>query len=487
MAFTPIGDIAVIGLAVMGQNLILNMADRGFVVVAYNRTVKKVEDFLENEAKGTTIIGAFSIHDLVTKLKRPRKILLLVKAGKAVDDLIEQLMPYLTDGDIIIDGGNSDYKDTQRRYKVLNERHILFVGTGISGGEEGARYGPSLMPGGHDEAWPYLEPIFHAISAKVNGIPCCHWVGSDGAGHFVKMVHNGIEYGDMQIISEIYAILLKFDLSPDEIADIFSEWNEDELNSFLIEITSNIIRYKDSDGSYLLPKILDVAEQKGTGKLTIMASLEYGVPVTIISEAVYSRFLSSLYDERQKASKSIIDLTQIRESGQKISERMISNLRDALYASKLVSYAQGFMLMKKAASINKWNLNYGNIAFMWKGGCIIRSKFLDEIKKAFDKNPDLENLLFSTFFIDEILMSEPGWRNVLKFAVDFNVAVPALSSALAFFDGYRTKKLPTNLIQAQRDYFGAHTYQLENNDNNLPIHTDWTGRGGKVSASSYQA
>ncbi|XP_018332738.1 6-phosphogluconate dehydrogenase, decarboxylating-like isoform X2 [Agrilus planipennis] len=467
----------------MGQNLILNMADHGFTVVAYNRTVEKVHAFLSNEAKGKSIIGAVSIEDLVSKLKAPRRIMLLVKAGNAVDAFIDQLLPYLSKGDIVIDGGNSEYTDTQRRCKELEEKGLRFVGAGVSGGEDGARYGPSLMPGGHSEAWPHIKSIFQSIAAKVDGQPCCHWVGSDGAGHFVKMVHNGIEYGDMQLIGEIYHLMLAIGLDQSEMAYIFEEWNKGELDSFLIEITKDILKFKDADGKYLLPKIRDAAGQKGTGKWTAIAALNYGVPVTLIGEAVFSRCLSALIDERQTASAQLPGPTT-KFSGDKL--KFLEDCRQALYASKIVSYAQGFMLLREAAKMYNWSLDYGSIALMWRGGCIIRSVFLGQIKTAFSKDPTLKNLLFAPFFKEAITKAQSGWRNVVSTAVNIGVPTPALSTALAFYDGYRSKRLPANLLQAQRDYFGAHTYELLGQEGKF-IHTNWTGRGGNISASTYQA
>ncbi|GJQ67340.1 hypothetical protein Trydic_g8236 [Trypoxylus dichotomus] len=454
------GDIGLIGLAVMGQNLILNMADHGFTVVAYNRSIDKVIAFLANEAK-----------------------VLLVKAGSAVDSFIEQLLPYLDRGDIVVDGGNSEYTDTQRRYKELQPKGILFVGSGVSGGEEGARYGPSLMPGGDEAAWPHIKHIFQSISAKVDGQPCCEWVGSDGAGHFVKMVHNGIEYGDMQLIGEIYHLMQSIGLNQAEMADAFDEWNKGELDSFLIEITRDILRFKDADGTYLLPKIRDTAGQKGTGKWTAVAALNYGVPVTLIGEAVFSRCLSALKSERQNASK-ILPHPQTKFNGDKQS--FINDLKQALYASKIVSYAQGFMLFREAARQYNWKLDYGSIAMMWRGGCIIRSVFLGQIKRAFDANPNLQSLLLAPFFVDALKKAQNSWRNVIATAVTLGVPTPALSTALAFFDGYRTDRLPANLLQAQRDYFGAHTYELLGKEGTF-VHTNWTGHGGNVSASTYSA
>jgi 6-phosphogluconate dehydrogenase len=474
-------DIAVVGLAVMGQNLILNMNDHGFVVCAFNRTVEKVDKFLANEAKDTKIIGAHSIKEMIDSLKKPRRIMLMVQAGKAVDDFIDSLISLLEPGDIIIDGGNSEYRDTNRRCKRLKENNLFFIGTGVSGGEEGARYGPSIMPGGAHEAWPYVKDIFQSISAKVGNEPCCDWVGQDGAGHFVKMVHNGIEYGDMQLICEAYDILHNaLDMTTDEIGQVFDEWNKTELDSFLIEITADILKFK-VDGKPLLLQIKDSAGQKGTGKWTAIESLDYGIPVTLIGEAVFARCLSSLFDERQHASKVLKGPSNTKYTGDK--KKFTESIRQALYASKIISYAQGFMLLSEAAKKFGWTLNYGGIALMWRGGCIIRSKFLGNIKQAFDKNPNLQNLLLDEFFTNEIHKCQDSWRHCVSQTVLLGIPMPCFSTALAFYDGYRSKTLPANLIQTQRDYFGAHTYYLL--DGSGPHHTNWTGRGGNVSASTY--
>lgn len=475
-------DIALIGLAVMGQNLILNMDSKGFVVCAFNRTVEKVTHFLNNEAKGTNIIGATSMQDMVSKLKTPRRVMLLVKAGSAVDDFIQQLVPLLSKGDIIIDGGNSEYTDTQRRCKELEKLGFLFVGAGVSGGEDGARYGPSLMPGGHKEAWPHIQPIFQAICAKSGDEPCCDWVGEDGAGHFVKMVHNGIEYGDMQLICEAFHLMKNgLGMGQDEMAEVFETWNKGELDSFLIDITKDILKYKDNDGSFLLEKIRDSAGQKGTGKWTAIAALEYGTPVTLIGEAVFARCLSALKEERVEASK-ILTNAPVSFNGDK--KEFLAKIQKALYASKIVSYAQGFMLLREAAKSFGWKLNYGGIALMWRGGCIIRSVFLGNIKDAYTRNPNLSNLLLDDFFSNAILKSQQSWREVVSQAVLLGVPVPALSSALSFYDGYRCAVLPANLLQAQRDYFGAHTYERLGEEGKY-VHTNWTGHGGDVSASTY--
>lgn len=479
------GDIALIGLAVMGQNLILNMNDHGFKVVAFNRTVSKVEDFMNNEAKGTNIIGAKSMEDMVAKLKRPRRVMMLVKAGAAVDAFIDQLVPLLERGDIIIDGGNSEYRDSNRRCKALKEKGILFIGSGVSGGEEGARYGPSLMPGGAEEAWPAVKDIFQSISAKADGEPCCDWVGPEGAGHFVKMVHNGIEYGDMQLICEAYNVMKDaLGVSHSEMANVFEAWNKTELDSFLIEITTDILRYNDTDGEPLVTKIRDSAGQKGTGKWTAISALDYGVPVTLIGEAVFARCLSSLKSERVQASRQIPGPAETKFKGD--AKAFIEDVRQALYASKIVSYAQGFMLMREAAKEFNWKLNFGSIALMWRGGCIIRSVFLGNIKQAYDKNPELSNLLLDDFFKTEITKCQEAWRRVVSQAVLLGIPTPAFSTALAFFDGYRSETLPANLIQAQRDYFGAHTYERNDAPGKF-VHTNWTGRGGNVSSSTYSA
>ncbi len=480
----PTADIAVIGLAVMGQNLILNMNDHGFTVVAYNRTTSKVDDFLANEAKGTKVQGAHSIEEMVSKLKRPRRIMMMVKAGSAVDAFIDQVLPHLEQGDILIDGGNSLFMDSERRTKTLAEKGILYIGTGVSGGEEGARTGPSIMPGGSKDAWPHVKDIFQGISAKVEGnVPCCDWVGDGGAGHYVKMVHNGIEYGDMQLICEAYQLMRDgLGMTADEMHKVFAEWQEGELNSYLIEITRDILAKKDEDGAPLVDKILDTAGQKGTGKWTVINSAELGVPITLMAEAVYSRCVSSMKEERAKAARKLKG-PRPKISGDRAT--IIAQIRDALYASKIISYAQGYMLMRAAATEYKWALNNGGIALMWRGGCIIRSVFLGKIKEAFDKNPKLSNLLLDDYFRGEIKRCQKGWRAVVATAAKKGIPVPAFSTALAFFDGYRTANLPANLLQAQRDFFGAHTYERVDKPRGEFFHTNWTGRGGTTASSTY--
>ena len=482
----PTADIALIGLAVMGQNLILNMNDHGFKVVAYNRTVSKVDEFLSNEAKGTNVIGAHSIEEMVSALKRPRRVMMLVKAGAPVDEFIEQLIPHLEPGDIIIDGGNSLFQDTIRRTKYVESKGLLYIGTGVSGGEEGARRGPSIMPGGSPSAWPHVKDIFQKIAAKVeDGTPCCDWVGENGAGHYVKMVHNGIEYGDMQLICEAYQLMKEgLGMTADEMHEVFAEWNKGDLDSFLIEITANILAYKDTDGQPLVDKILDTAGQKGTGKWTVISSQDLGIPITLMAEAVYARCVSALKDERVVAAK------KLRGPRPKIStdrKKFIEDIRLALYASKIVSYAQGYMLMRSAAKEYKWNLNYGGIALMWRGGCIIRSRFLGRIKEAYEKTPKLTNLLLDKFFKGEIKRAQKSWRNVVATAAKKGIPVPAFSTALAFYDAYRCERLPANLLQAQRDYFGAHTYERIDKPRGEFFHTNWTGRGGTTASGTYNA
>ncbi|CAI2351144.1 unnamed protein product [Caenorhabditis sp. 36 PRJEB53466] len=480
-------DIAVIGLAVMGQNLILNMNDHGFTVCAFNRTTKLVDDFLANEAKGTKIIGAHSIEEMCKKLKRPRRVMMLIKAGTPVDMMIDAIVPHLEEGDIIIDGGNSEYTDSNRRAEQLAGKGILFVGCGVSGGEEGARYGPSLMPGGNPAAWPHIKDIFQKIAAKADGEPCCEWVGNAGSGHFVKMVHNGIEYGDMQLIAEAYDLLHKaVGLNHEQMAEVLEDWNKGELESFLIEITANILKFRDEKGESIVPKIKDAAGQKGTGKWTCFAALEYGLPVTLIGEAVFARCLSALKDERVRAAKQLRRPHASAESIIQDKREFIKKISKALYASKIVSYAQGFMLLAEASKVFKWNLNFGAIALMWRGGCIIRSRFLGDIKRAFDNNKELSNLLLDEFFTKAINEAEESWRVVVSSATLLAISVPAFSSALSFYDGYTSEVLPANLIQAQRDYFGAHTYELLAQPGTW-VHTNWTGHGGRVTSNTYNA
>jgi 6-phosphogluconate dehydrogenase len=482
----PRADIGLIGLAVMGQNLVLNMDDHGFTVAVHNRTAARVDEFLASEAKGTRVIGARSLEELVGHLKRPRRVMLLVKAGPPVDEFIERLAPLLDPGDIVIDGGNSNYEDSIRRAAGLESRRLLFVGTGVSGGEEGARHGPSLMPGGSPAAWPHIKPIFQAIAAKVDGgVPCCDWVGENGAGHYVKMVHNGIEYGDMQLIGESYHLLTEgVGLSPAEAQAVFAEWNRGPLESYLIEITADILDHRDDDGQPLVDKILDAAGQKGTGKWTVVSALDLGMPVSLIAEAVFSRCLSALKEERVAASR-ILSGPAGRFDGDRST--WVDEVSRALYASKIVSYAQGYMLLREAAREHRWNLNYGGIALMWRGGCIIRSRFLGKIKEAFDRDPALRNLLLDGFFRDAIQASEAAWRRVVAFAALGGIPTPAFASALAFYDGYRRARLPANLLQAQRDYFGAHTYERVDRPRGQFFHTNWTGRGGRVASTTYTA
>ncbi len=477
-------DIGLIGLAVMGENLVLNMESKGFTVAVYNRTVDKVDKFLAGRAKGKKIIGAHSIDELVGALNKPRKIMMLVKAGQPVDELIDQLLPKLEPGDILIDGGNSHFPDTNRRTKLVESKGMLYIGTGVSGGEEGALLGPSIMPGGSPAAWPHVKPIFQAIAAKVDdGTPCCDWVGENGAGHFVKMVHNGIEYGDMQLICEAYQLMRDLlGLSYDEMHDIFKEWNEAELNSYLIEITRDIMAYKDDDGQPLVEKILDTAGQKGTGKWTVVAALDTGIPLTLVSEAVFARTLSAQKDERVHASE-ILKGAEKKFQGDRKS--FINDIRHALYASKIVSYAQGYVLMRTAASEFGWNLNFGGIALMWRGGCIIRSVFLGKIKEAFERNPNLTNLLLDPFFKEKIELSQDSWRRVVSTALQNGIPVPCFASALTYYDGYRTQRLPANLLQAQRDYFGAHTYERTDKPRGQFFHTNCTGRGGETASTTY--
>ena len=479
-------DIGLIGLAVMGENLVMNMASKGFTVAVYNRTVEKVDKFVSGRAAGRSIIGCRSLQELVDALEKPRRVFMMVKAGKAVDELIEQLLPLLDEGDILIDGGNSHFPDTMRRTAYVESKGLYFIGTGVSGGEEGALKGPSMMPGGSPAAWEYVKPIFQGICAKVeDGTPCCDWVGENGAGHFVKMVHNGIEYGDMQLICEAYQLMRDgLGMSNGEMHEVFSAWNGTELNSYLIEITADILGYKDEKGEATVDYILDRAGQKGTGKWTSITALDEGIPLTLISEAVFARCLSAQKDERVKAAAAY---------GREIPEftgdkaEFIECIRKALYASKIVSYAQGYALMRAAAKTNGWNLNYGGIALMWRGGCIIRSRFLGKIKEAYDKNSELSNLLMDDYFADTIKALIPAWRKVVGYAVSVGIPMPAFSSALSWFDGYTSENLPANLLQAQRDYFGAHTYERTDAPRGEFFHTNWTGHGGDTASTTYNA
>jgi 6-phosphogluconate dehydrogenase len=475
--------IGLIGLAVMGQNLVLNMNDHGFKVAVFNRTTSAVDNFLADAAKGTQVIGTHSLEELVNSLESPRIVMLMVKAGEVVDAYIEKLVPLLSAGDIIVDGGNSLFTDTNRRTAALAAQNILYIGTGVSGGEEGARNGPSIMPGGNKVAWNAVKPIFQAISAHVGDDPCCEWVVDNGAGHYVKMVHNGIEYGDMQLICEAYQLMSEgLGLSADEMHTIFAEWNQGELSSYLVEITAGILAYKDTDGSPLVDKILDTAGQKGTGKWTGINALDLGIPLTLIGESVFARCLSAQKDERVKAA-SVLPKHSGQFTGDKTA--MINAIRDALYAAKIISYAQGFRLMREASKEYNLSLNYGEIALMWRGGCIIRSQFLNDIKQAYDQNPELENLLLADFFIQTMQKSDAGWRKAVILGIELGIPTPAFSSALAYYDGYRTERLPANLLQAQRDYFGAHTYERTDKPRGEFFHTDWTGHGGKTASSTY--
>ncbi len=478
-------DIALIGLAVMGQNIVMNMNDHGFTVSVYNRTTSVTDEFLATSAKGSKVIGHHTLKDMVASLKKPRRVFILVKAGAAVDGVIDQLVPLLEPGDIIIDGGNSHFPDSQRRFDALKEKGLRFIGSGVSGGEEGARRGPSIMPGGDPEAWPHVKNILQSIAAKVDGEPCCDWVGGGGAGHYVKMVHNGIEYGDMQLIAEAYQLMQEgIGLNAGELHGVFDQWNKGVLDSYLIEITRDIFGVKDEDGSPLVDKILDAAGQKGTGKWTSVSALDLGMPVTLIGEAVFARALSAIKDERKRASAKLKGPTTKFDGDKKA---FIADVEKALYASKIVSYAQGYMLLREASQEYKWQLNFGSIALMWRGGCIIRSRFLGDIKKAFDKNPTLENLLVDEFFQNAMNDAQEGWRKTIAHAAYMGIPTPAMSSALAFYDGYRRERLPANLVQAQRDYFGAHTYERVDKPRGEFFHTNWTGRGGNVSSRTYNA
>ena len=484
---TAKADIGIVGLAVMGENLILNMESKGFTVAAYNRTVSKVDRFIEGRAKGKNIVGAHSVEEFCGALARPRKAMLMVKAGQPVDDFIELLLPYLEEGDIIIDGGNSFYGDTIRRTRYLEEKGLLYIGTGVSGGEEGALLGPSIMPGGSPSAWPYVKPIFQAIAAKVaDGTPCCDWVGSDGAGHYVKMVHNGIEYGDMQMIAESYFLMTHLlGMSPAEMHEVFKEWNEGELNSYLIEITRDIMAYIDGEtGLPMVDVILDTAGQKGTGKWTSQSALDMGTPAPTVAEAVFARFMSAIKEERVAASKVLEGPVPTFDGDKKV---FIEEIRQALYASKICSYAQGFQLISMAAGEFGWHLDYGGIALMWREGCIIRAQFLERITEAYAADPSLANLLLAPYFKEAIDQSQSAWRRVVAAAVTHGIPVPAFSSALAYYDGYRNARLPANVLQAQRDYFGAHTYERVDKPRGEFFHTNWTGRGGATASTTYTA
>ncbi len=477
-------DIAVVGLAVMGENLILNMESKGFTVACFNRTTSKVDDFTNGRAAGKNIIGCHSIEKLVKTLNKPRKVMCMIKAGSAVDAFIESVTPYLEAGDIIIDGGNSHFPDTIRRAAEAERKGLLYVGTGVSGGEEGALLGPSIMPGGSSAAWETVRPIFQKICAHTDdGEPCCDWVGESGAGHFVKMVHNGIEYGDMQLICETYQIMKDgLGLSNEEMRNVFAQWNRGVLDSYLIEITRDILGYKNENGEAVLDKILDAAGQKGTGKWTVTSALDVGQPLTLIGEAVFARCLSALKDERVAASQ-LLNGPQATFDGDIAA--MIDDLEQALYASKIVSYAQGYQLMRAVAAEQGWSLNYGGIALMWRGGCIIRSAFLGKIKEAFDTDTDLVNLLIDPFFKQAVETAQAGWRRVAATAVQLGIPMPAISAALAYYDGYRSARLPANLLQAQRDYFGAHTYERIDRPRDEFFHTNWAGHGGTTASSTY--
>ncbi|GGF24847.1 decarboxylating NADP(+)-dependent phosphogluconate dehydrogenase [Echinicola rosea] len=483
---SKLADIGLIGLAVMGENLVLNMESKGFSVAVYNRSTEKVDKFIEGRGAGKNFIGTHSVKELVDSLQKPRKVMMLVKAGDPVDSFIEQIIPHLEEGDIIIDGGNSNFTDTVRRTEYVESKGFQFIGTGVSGGEIGALRGPSMMPGGSKEAWPHVKEIFQSISAKVDGgVPCCDWVGADGAGHYVKMIHNGIEYGDMQIITEAYQFMKDvLGMSYDEMHQTFKKWNSEELDSYLIEITADILAYKDVDGEPMVEKILDTAGQKGTGKWTGIEAMHLGVPLTLIAESVFSRFLSAQLELRDQASQ-VFEAPGITFDGDK--EEMLESLKMAVYGAKITSYAQGYNLLMEASKEHDWDLNYGDIALMWRGGCIIRSAFLGDIKKAFDKNPGLPHLLLDDFFKEKVQNAQGGWRKVCAAAVTNGIPVPALSAALAYFDGFRTKRLPANLLQAQRDYFGAHTYERTDKPRGEFFHTNWTGEGADTVSTAYNS
>lgn len=478
-------DIGLIGLAVMGENLVMNMESKGFTVSVYNRTTQKVTDFVNGRANGKNIVGTYSLEELVESLAKPRKVMMMIKAGSAVDSMIESLIPLLEEGDIIIDGGNSHFPDTARRTAYVESKGLLYIGTGVSGGEEGALKGPSMMPGGSTKAWESVKPILQAICAKVeDGSPCCDWVGENGAGHFVKMVHNGIEYGDMQLICEAYQLMRNYlGMTADEMHEVFAKWNNEELDSYLIEITRDILAYKEN-GEPIVEKILDTAGQKGTGKWTGIAALDEGIPLTLIGEAVFSRCLSAMKEERVAASK-VLSGPSVKFEGNKA--QFIEDIKNALFAAKVVSYAQGYTLMRAAAGNYGWNLNYGGIALMWRGGCIIRSVFLGKIKEAFDNNPELKNLLLDPYFKDVMDKAQAGWRRVCASAITAGIPLPAMTAALNYYDGYRCENLPANLLQAQRDYFGAHTYERVDHARGEFFHTNWTGEGGNTAATQYNA
>jgi 6-phosphogluconate dehydrogenase len=486
MMSSKFADVGLIGLAVMGENLALNMESRGFRVAVFNRTTARVDDFIQGRAKGKRFIGAHDLKAFVGSLQKPRKIVMLVKAGAAVDQLVDQLLPLLEPGDILIDGGNSLFTDTIRRTKRVEDSGMLFVGSGVSGGEEGALNGPSLMPGGSTAAWPHIKPIFQAIAARTpDGEPCCDWMGENGAGHFVKMVHNGIEYGDIQLIGETYDVMKRvLGMSNAEMHDVFAEWNRAELDSYLVEITRDILGFVDKNGEATVDKILDAAGQKGTGKWTVVEALDEGTPLTLIGEAVFARALSAAKEERVQASKQLKPVVSEFKGDRK---QLIDDLRQALYASKIISYAQGYQLMRAAAKTYQWNLNYGGIALVWRAGCIIRSAFLGDIKKAFERDSQLVNLLLDPFFRDAVSTRQAGWRRAIVAAVQSGIPVPCMGAALSYFDGYRSERLPANLLQAQRDFFGAHTYERTDQARGQFFHTDWTGHGGATTSRSYSA
>ena len=482
-----LSDIGLVGLAVMGENLVLNMESKGFRVSVFNRTVEKVDKFMNGRGKGKNVYGAHSLEDFVASLSTPRKVFLMVKAGQAVDDFIDKLIPVLSPGDIIIDGGNTHFPDTARRTAYVESKGLLYIGTGVSGGEEGALKGPSMMPGGSPAAWPFVKPIFQSICAKVaDGTPCCDWVGENGAGHFVKMVHNGIEYGDIQLICECYQIMKDIlGMTNEEMHETFAEWNRGDLDSYLIEITRDILAKKDDDGKYVLDYILDTAGQKGTGKWTAVAALDEGVPLTLIGESVFARCLSAQKEERVEAAKILQGPSPVRFEGDR--NEFLEDLRKALFAAKIVSYAQGYALMKAAAKEYGWNLNYGGIALMWRGGCIIRSVFLGKIKEAFDNNPTIANILLDPYFTAKMAEAQEGWRRVLCAAITSGIPAPCLTAGLEYYDGYRSERLPANLLQAQRDFFGAHTYERTDKPRGEFFHTNWTGFGGDTISTTYNA